>query len=261
MVGLDASIVSSEDMKRAREFLGVIYYEPILVSKSQGVVYYADDAPMRSLAGNSHGVVSFCTQALLRAAKEKKLLTALQYEDAVISLLRHNYYFVSESVETLARLAESEGFQPSELSKTMLSRVADPKVDQNTAVRILSDFSLYIWRADLSKVKVSRDVWLELCVDSIQRTKQPEKLFPHFLSNLGVRTLACPAAFGGIANWYLRCGKISKLQRGIFYLSVQEVILQMASLARQEYSWWPALQEQWWFMGRINVALSRNGWI
>jgi hypothetical protein len=142
-----------------------------------------------------------------------------------------------------------------------LGRVADSKVDQNTAVRILSDFSLYIWRADLSKVKVHRDIWLELCVDSIQRTKQPEKLFPHFLSNLGVRALAYPAAFGGIANWYLRCGKHSKLQRGIFYLSVQEVILQMASLARQEYSWWPALQEQWWFMGRINVALSRNGWI
>jgi hypothetical protein len=188
-------------------------------------------------------------------------LTASQYEDAVITLLRHNYHFVSESVETLARLAESEGFQPSELSKTLLGRVADSKVDQNTAVRILSDFSLFIWRADLSKAKVSRDVWLELCVDSILRTKQPEKLLPYFLSNLGVRSLAYPTAFGGVANWYLRCGRLSKLQRVFFFITIQQVILQMASLAKQEYAWWPALHEQWWHMGRINVALDRNGWI
>ncbi len=132
LVGLDAGFASSEDVKKAREILGVIYYEPLLVSKSRDAVYYSDDAPMRSLAANSHGVASFCTQAMLRAAKEKKLLMDSRYEDAVITLLRHNYHFVSESVETLARLAGSESFQPSELAMTMLGRVTDPKVDQST---------------------------------------------------------------------------------------------------------------------------------
>jgi tetratricopeptide (TPR) repeat protein len=261
LVGLDASIASSGDMKMAREFLGIIYYEPILVSKSRGAVYYADDAPMRSLAVNSHGVASFCTQALLRAAKEKKYLTTSQYEDAIITLLRQNYYFVSESVETLARLAESDNFQPSELSKTMLSRIADSKVDQNTAVRILGDFSFYIWRVDFSKRKANRDTWLELCVSSIFRTKEPEKMLAMFLGNLGVRALAQPVIFGGIAHWILLNAKLSKIHHTFFFIAVQQAILQMASLARLEYPWWPALHEQWWQMGRINVALEHNGWI
>jgi predicted Zn-dependent protease len=261
LVGLDTSVVSSEDMKKARDFLGVIYYEPVLVSTSRNLVYYADDAPMRALAANSHAVASFCTQALLRAAKEKKLLTDSQYEDATITLLRHNYYFVSESVETLARLIESEGFQPSELAKTLLGRVADSKVDQSTAIRILSDFCFFFWRADLSKAKASREAWLELCLDSMLRASQPEVLFAQFLVNLGVRGLSQPAVFGGITHWILRSGKLSKLQRTLFYIAVQEAIVRMTSLARQEYAWWRPLQDQWWQTGRLNATLDRNGWI
>jgi hypothetical protein len=261
LVGLDAGFVSTADMKKAREFLGVTYYEPILVSQSRAVAYYADDAPMRSLASNSHGVTSFCTQALLRAAKDKKVITDLQYENAVIMLLRHNYYFVSESFETLGRLAESEGFLPSELTKTMLRRVADPKVDQNTAIRIVSDFCFFIWRADFSKAKVSREVWLELCLDAILSTKQPEKLFAHFLGNLGIRALNQPAVFGGIAHWILRNGKVRGLERGLFYVGVQQTILHIASLADRECAWWPSLHEEWWMMGRLNVILSKNGWL
>ena len=261
LVGLDAALVSSGEMKQAREILGVIYYEPILVSKSRAADYYADDAPMRSLASNSHGVNGFSTTSVLRAAKEKKVISEIQYEDAVITLLRHNYYFVSESVETLARLVHSEGFAPSELSKTMLGRVADSKVDQSTAVRIVSDFSFFIWRADLSKAKADRNAWLEICVDAVLRAKQPEKLLAQFLGNLGVRALTQPLVFGGIADWILRCGKLSKLQRQFFYIALQQAVLQMTSLAGQEYSWWPALREQWRFMARVNLALERNGWV
>jgi hypothetical protein len=261
LVGLDAGHVSTGDMKMARDLLGIIYYEPIVVSRSRAVAYYADDAPMRSLASNSHGVDSFCTQALLRAAKEKKIITDLQYEDAVITLLRHNYYFVSESFETLGRLAESEGFEPSELAKTLLSRVADSKVDQNTAIRIVSDFCFFIWRADLSKAKANREVWLEVCLDSLLQVKQPEKLFAQFLANLGVRALTQPSVFGGITYWMLRSGKLSRLQRALFYFCVQQAITQMIPLAKREYPWWTKLQADWAQMGRLNVTLDNNGWI
>jgi tetratricopeptide (TPR) repeat protein len=261
LVGLDVGLVSTKDMKMARELLGVIYYEPIVVSQSRDLAYYADDAPMRSLASTSHGVASFCTQALLRAAKEKKVLTDLQYEDAIITLPRHNYYFVSESVETVGRLAESEGFQPSELAKAIVRRVADPKVDQGSAIRILSDFCFFIWRADLSKAKVGREVWLELCLDSMLQVKQPETLFAQFLANLGVRALTQPAVFGGITHWILRSRKLSSLQRALFYIGVQQAITQMTPLAKREHPWQPNLQEEWWWTGRLNVALDNNGWI
>ncbi len=261
LVGLDASLVSSDEMKKARDCLGAMYYEPILVAKSCLAAYYADDAPMRSLALDSHGVAGFSTQAVLRAARERKVISNVQYEDAIITLLRHNYYFISESAETLERLLCTEGYEPSELSKMMLGRVADSKVDQSTAVRIISDFSLYIWRADLSKARVDRTVWLGICVDSVLRANQPERLLVEFVSNLGVRSLTQPPVFGGITDWVLRCGKLSRMQRQIFYIALQQTALQMVSLAGQEYSWWPALQEQWRHMTRVNLALERNGWV
>jgi tetratricopeptide (TPR) repeat protein len=261
LVGLDAGFVSSEEMKKACDVLGRLYYEPLLVAKSRGASYYADDAAMRVLAANSHGVTSFCTQALLRAAKEKKLLTDVEYEDAIIKLLRHNYHFVSESVTTLARLLESEAFQPSELAKTMLGRVAEPTVDRNTAVRVLSEFCFFVWRADLSKTKSNREVWLELCLDSLLRAKQPEELFSQFLVNLGIRALPQPTAFGGITSWILRRGKLQALQRHLFFIGVQQVIVQMRTLATQQYAWWWGLQDQWRQLGRLNDALDRNGWL
>jgi tetratricopeptide (TPR) repeat protein len=261
LVGLDAGFVSTEDMATAREFLGAKYYEPILVAKSRAVIYYADDAPMRSLASNSHGVSCFGSQALLRAARERNLLNDQQYEDAIITLLRHNYHFVSETYETLRRLAESEGFEPSELAKRLLRRAADPNVDQATSIRILGDFCFFIWSADLSKSKTGRDVWLGLCLDSILSTKQPERLFVHFLANLGFRALTLPVVFDGITTWILRSGKVSNLQRSLLYLGVQEAIVQMAALAKQECPWWPLLHKQWWEIGRMNVLSQRNGWI
>ena len=261
LVGLDAAFVSTEELKTARNLLGAIYYDPLLVSKSRGLTYYTDDAPMRALGANSHGVESFCTQALLRAAKENNLLSNAQYEDAIITLLRHNYYFVSESVETLARLVESEGFQPSELAKTMLGRVADPKVDQSTAIRILSDFCFFIWRADLSNAKTPREEWVELCLDSILKVKQPEKLFAQFLGNLGVRALTQPAIFGGITHWILLSNKLSKFQRMILSVAIQEGVLQMTLLAKREYVWWTALHEEWRWVRRWNRVLHRNGWL
>jgi hypothetical protein len=248
-------------MKQARDFLGALYYEPILVAKSLGVTYYADDASMRALASNSHGVASFSTQALLRTAKHRGFVSNLQYEDAIITLLRHNYYFVSESAETLERLAYIDEFEPSVLSIKMLSRVADPKIDQLSATGIISDFCYHIWRVDFSKTKADRDRWLSICADSILQTKTPDVIFVQFLANLGIKSLAQPYIFGGIAHWFLRSGKLSKQQRMIFYIAVQQAILQMASLAKKEFFWWPALSKQWKYIGRINLALERSGWI
>jgi hypothetical protein len=216
---------------------------------------------MRSLAGNSHQVAGFCTQALLRSARNRKLLTDQEYEDDIISLLRHNYYFVSESLETIVRLTTSEKFIPSELSKMLLARVADPKVDPGSAVRILSDFCCFIWRADLSGAPVGREAWLELCLNSMLRVRDPEKLFVRFLITLGIRALNHPAVFGGVTEWFLRSGKMSKSQHALYFAVTQETIIQMASLAAQEYPFWLPWRDRWLEMWRLNTVLARNRWI
>jgi hypothetical protein len=261
LVGLGAGLASKADTKTVHEFLGALYYEPILVSKSREAFYYADDAPLRSLATNSHGLPGFCTQALLRAAKNQKLLTDDEYENDIITLLRHNYHFVSESHETIVRLTTLEKFLPSELSKMLLARVADPKVDQGSAVRILGDFCCFIWRADLSGAQACRETWLELCLNPMLRVRQPERLFPQFLITVGIRALNHPAVFGGVADWFLRSGRLSKAQHALLLSGVQETMLQMALLARHDYPLWPALRDQWLRMWRVNGVLAQNGWI
>jgi tetratricopeptide (TPR) repeat protein len=261
LVGVDASVMSDEQTKIAKEFLGDLHYETILAAKVRGVAYYSDDAPMRSLAFTEHKISGFCTQAMLRAAKEKKLLNDLEYEDCVITLLKHNYYFVSESVETLARLTITQNFQISDVLRRMIYRVTDPKVNRDTSIRILSDFFLFLWREDYLKAEMSRDEWLEFCLAAILKAKDTEQLFPHFIANLAGRTLYHPETFGGISAWIFRCKKLSILQHQLFYIGVQQTILEMCKLAAHEAQWWPELKLKWLQLGRINIMLLRNGWL
>jgi hypothetical protein len=143
----------------------------------------------------------------------------------------------------------------------LLARVADSKVDPGSAVRILSDFCCFIWRADLSGAPVGREAWLELCLNSMLRVRDPEKLFVRFLITLGIRALNHPAVFGGVTEWFLRSGKMSKSQHALYFAVTQETIIQMASLAAQEYPFWLPWRDRWLQMWRLNTVLARNRWI
>jgi hypothetical protein len=216
---------------------------------------------MRSLALTAHHIPTFCTQALLRIAREKCLLTDSEYEDCIIKLLRHNYHFVSESAETLIRLAQTENFEITGLSRQLLSRATQPGIDQTASIRILSEFFFLAWRSDFSRAVSPRDHWLELCLGVLLKANQPEKLFPQFLTFLGIRALCYPHMFGGSTHWVLRSGRLSPFEKALFYLTVQKVILQMTNLVAQEFPWPRVLQDQWFQVGRMNVMLDHNGWI
>jgi tetratricopeptide (TPR) repeat protein len=261
LVGVDTSAFPSGDLRKVMQAIGPVYYEPILAAKAYGAAYYCDDAPLRSHASQSYEVPGLSTQAFLRAAKEKRLLTDVEYEDCVITLLRHNYHFVSETADTIARLIETEHFQVSDLSKRMISRVADPKVDQSTSVRILSDVFLFLWRADYSAAAMTREGWMDLGLAALQETKQQENLFPPFVLNLAIRALTQPEAFSGITTWILRKKKFTEYGQLVVYLAVQRAILQMMALAEDEFPLWPELKAQWWEAGRLIMMLEKNGWI
>ena len=261
LASLDPTTSLSEDMRQAKELLGPVAYEPILVAHARKVAFYGDDAPMRSLALTAHHIPTFCTQALLRIAREKCLLTDSEYEDCIIKLLRHNYHFVSESAETLIRLAQTENFEITGLSRQLLSRATQPGIDQTASIRILSEFFFLAWRSDFSRAVSPRDHWLELCLGVLLKANQPEKLFPQFLTFLGIRALCYPHMFGGSTHWVLRSGRLSPFEKALFYLTVQKVILQMTNLVAQEFPWPRVLQDQWFQVGRMNVMLDHNGWI
>jgi len=261
LIGIKPSDVDLDRMSQATTVLGKASYETILAAKERGTAYFCDDAPMRSLAATEFKVSGFCTQALLRSAKERNILTESQYEECIVTLIKHNYYFVYETGDTLVYLIKAEGFKMSETLNLLLCRVADPKVNRDAATRILSDFCLFIWGADYSNRPTDRDYWLGYCIGALLKAKEPEELFIHFVSNLAGRTLMNPELFYGVTGWILRCKALSTLQRGLFYLCVQQVILQMCSLVTLEAPWVPSLRQRWRLGGRINVILSRNGLI
>jgi len=251
----------SQDMLQAKEILGSASYEPILLAHARNVTFYGDDAPMRSLAWTEQHVPTFCTQALLRVAREKGFLTDSEYEDCVIKLLRHNYYFVSESAGTLLRLAQTDNFEVTDLSRRLLSRATQPGIDQTASIRILSEFFLLLWRSDFSKAVSPRDEWLDLCLEMLLKANLQEKLFVQFLTFLGIGALYHPYMFGGSTHWIIHSRRLSHFEKSLFYAIAQQVILQMSSLVAQEFPWSKMLQHQWLQLRRVNRMLQHNGWI
>ena len=261
LASLDRTVPMTEEMRQATEIIGPAFYDPILLAQARKVAFYGDDAPLRSLASIEHHIPTFCTQALLRVARGKGLLSDAEYEDCIIKLLRHNYHFVSESADTILRLAGSEKFQLTPLSRRLLNRISQPELNQSSSVRILGELFILMWRSDFTKVGLHRDDWLSACIEALFKPDLPVSLVVEFLLFMAMRSQHNPDIFWGATRWVLGSGKLASPDRMFFYFSSQKVIEQMSNLVAQQYPWCKSLPEQWRYLGRINLMLERNGWL
>lgn len=261
LASLDRTVPMTEEMRQAIEILGSAYYDPILLAQNLNVAFYCDDAPMRSLASIEHHIPTFCTQAVLRVARGRGLLSDAEYEDCIIELLRHNYHFVSESADTILRLAESEQFQLTLLSRRLLNRLSQPELNQSFSVKILGEFFVLLWRSDFTKSGGRRDEWLGVCIEALFKPDLPGSLVIEFLLFMALRSQHNPDLFWGATRWVLSSGKLALPERTFFYACSQTVIEQMSKLMAQQYPWWRSLAEQWRYLARMNHMLERNGWL
>lgn len=173
--------------------------EPALVAQEQKAALLSDDFIQRVLSTRLE-CTSFCTQALLRQALAKKVITLAEYQDAVLTLHSWNYHFVSDNQGTMMRLVEREGAVTSALAQKVVTDLARYSISSDESRRVLTDFVLYIWVKGQQGIFPAAP-WMALVWNSIESAAPSMKLALQLISDFPVRFAMEPRIFSRLVGF------------------------------------------------------------
>ena len=243
--GVDPAVLEDNPRKQAIEAIGEVFYLPVALAGSTGAAFYSDDVRMRALAKHEHKVDGFCTQALLRVAAERKLISPQEYEDALLTLIRWNYAFVSDGSGTLIRSLEVDNYTLSPLVQRLFRRILEPEINQETCALILGQVVGHLWRSIPSKPGTSKEDLLRFCIDAIIHTNRAADLFEHLIAGMGIYVLTTPDVFVGSLLWIMNNGMLSDDQRSIFFRKALRIMPLFTDASERLYPTWRTLTITW----------------
>lgn len=240
LVGLTPATIT-EQMGQLANACGPACILPMLVAKERTISLLSDDAVVRGMAKIASGVNGFCTQALLRAARNSERLSSDAYQQAVVQLIEWNYHFVWDEAATIIYLYRKSEGAPGPTADLLINRVADPACTQSAALLVLSGALAHIWAVRKPDTTV-RDYWLSAIWSAILRARPDGGLIPQFLHFLAVQFLTRPAQFIGAVVWALKnVAQLKQLRvsiiRGVFEIG--------AAIASAPEASWPASAAEW----------------
>ncbi len=195
LVGLRAESLQDERLAQIAEACASPSVLPMLVAKERITTLLSDDFVIRKMAQDTAiGVHGFCSQALLRSARDSGALASDVYQDAVLRLIEWGYVFVGEESGTLERLFRRTSGPPTPLAESVLRRVEDPSVNAITCVRILCEFLAFLWGVGDTNLKRFRDAWASVVWRAVIKAPKAETL-DLFVSALAVPFKARPNQF------------------------------------------------------------------
>jgi tetratricopeptide (TPR) repeat protein len=155
---------------------------PALVAHEQKAAFLSDDFIQRVLTTRL-ACPSFCTQALLRRALAKAIISLSEYQDAVLMLHSWNYHFVSDNRQTLLRLVERERIPTTALAQKVVANLIRHSIFSDESRRILIDFVLFIWDKREQRGFPARP-WMSAVCDMIEQAAPKLKLAFRIISDL-----------------------------------------------------------------------------
>ena len=257
LIGLLPETLSSGHAKLYVQNGGLVSVAPLLVAKEQAVTFFSDDAILRAVGRFENRVPSFCTQAFLRVAKEKKFITQAEYQDAIIKLLESNYTFISEDAGTLCRVYDNANGCITSLGSTLISRVSNPQYDARSCLILLAEFAVYVWCKKEPQGANSREEWIAKIWEAIAKTKNVEFLI-EFVGNLSSFCSTKPAVFSGLMLYSISSVPALRGYRKLLFDAMQQAILTVSRLAPEICSLWTSLSADWRWQGRVNRLLERQ---
>lgn len=231
LCGVEGHLWEDSKVQELSEQLGEAAYYPVAVAKGKGVALYSDDLASRSLGKQLHEVPSFCTQALLRLAETRGLISANEHQDALLALIKNHYWFVSEDHRTVIRALEVEGYTgEGELTRRLLARVSDSEIDPEASARILGIVLGHLWchatrlPTAARLTQRTRFHWVELCAKNLAQGGEDQLRFirvaGHFVAALAASMLEEPAGFFGVCDGLLASSDLSRERRVIIERTV-----------------------------------------
>lgn len=261
LTGLLPDALKNDQRQTLAEKCGISSIAPILVAKENATACYSDDAVVRAIARLDSRTPSFCTQAFLRAARGRGMLSPTEYQDAVIRLIESNYVFISEDAGVLHRAYERASGRFSPLATTIIHRVHDPQYNAQSCLPLLAEFSAHAWLNKSPDGAESREDWIAEVWRAISKARNAEALLYEFIGKLAVVCSAQPGGFAGIVNFgIVHVTELKRYREGLFAI-MQEAIQTMARLASGGLPPWASPSPDWRRHGRVNLILKRQGFL
>ena len=258
LVGLVPESVKDEKCQLLLDKCGQEFVAPLLLAVERKVTLFSDDAVIRGIGNVQYEVPSFCSQALLRAALARGVISATEYQDSVIKLIQSNYKFVSEDAGTLRHEYYRSNGHITPLAKTLIHRVNDKNFNSGSCLPLLAEFSVHVWGEPAPAAMDSREVWVREIWDAVARAKDAPTLLMEFVGKLAVSSLMQPGIFAGIVTFAINNVEALREDRAIIYQTMQESMTSVIRVTRQLYPYWPQLARNWEKQHRLNVLLVRR---
>ena len=211
--GLQGVVWDDASLRNTIKILGEQVGHSLAIAKSRNLPLFSDDVGLRTLGKNEHQITGFCTQAFLRSAVAKGILSAQAYDDALLSLFRHNYNFVSESADTVMRALRNDGYAVTPLTRRLVCRIVEPAISRVVTAGILGHVLADIW---LNAGAVLREEWLDLSAQNLAGSEEFPDVCAAVFKTAAVSLLRLPAPFFGLTGAVGRSPHFSSDQQKIW---------------------------------------------
>jgi len=255
LTGLDPQAMGGDTIKVLVENCGIVSIAPLLIAKDKGAALYSDDVVVRNLGQMDTKLPNFCSQALLRVAVARGLITAAEYQDAIIKLIENNYQFVSEDAGTIRRAYERADGQVTPLSLTLINRVNDRKWDARSCLPLLADFAIFVWRSSARPGADPREKWMAAIWEAVAKADKAEDLLMGLSTHLAVLLVAQPDTYFGIVGWAARHAFSFQAHRDVLRFTMEQSVTPAIALAESMYPGWPTLAQEWRLHARLFQVL------
>lgn len=214
LVGLTPSRLVDDRRQVIESACGVATVMPIFVAKERAAALYSDDLVVRGMAEHESGVNGFCSQAVLRAALARGVITREAYEDAILQLWEWHYGFVSEGVETLVRAYDLAGGCVTPSIERLLRRTEKRECNLDSSTPILAGFLAFVW-ATRRQGGESREKWAQIIWETFIRANPSHDLLRQFLVLAAARLVFLPECFFGAVFYGTRIPDVIPFARAV----------------------------------------------
>ncbi|MEE9368269.1 MAG: SIR2 family protein [Pontiella sp.] len=225
LVGIENAEAVDSD---AFEMMGADVLAPLFCAQP----LFSDDLLLRHMVGRN----AFCSQAFLKTALLRGVISSDQYEDAILTLMDNNYHFVAEHAKTLWRALERNDFQSSAQLDRLLGRVHLPNIDKVTVCKI---FGVYAGQVMLV-VGANGSGRVYLITQVIQQIEQIDgplflEVLREFLFRSFLEFLWAPSLIGGFYD--VTINAFSTNRRMIVQHTFIQIVHALPEIFRQQGMW------------------------
>jgi hypothetical protein len=238
---------------------GLACVAPMFVAHEKSVTLYSDDTCLRSLGRAECQVSGFSIQAFLRVATHKNLITATEYQGAIIKLIKSNYAFISEDSGVLRRCYEIDKGRISQMAFFLINRVNDAQYNARSCLALLSEFAIFLWRNKEPGGANTREEWLKEIWLAFSKSPNAEALIYEFEAYLAINCAMQPAVFFGILNHAILEIPFVNRRRRVFFQDMAIAANTMVRLSLEGFPFWPRLAKEWLEHKKLNDRLAKLG--